>query len=118
MKFGLKSLIICTIIIGLSCLILFLYLFITSNSFNAGSYLIKDMWIGNNSPYSNISYCNNCLWITFQTIKYGNETTYYFSEQYYFDLRLKINQPVDIYFYKNGRIRHIEPRNKLYWYSK
>jgi len=81
---------------------------------NRGYYRITDMWIGNNSKGSNISYCNNCLWIEFDE-GCNRRIKYFFENQHEYDTRLSVGNPVDIKFHEidgNRYIHKVIPRKE------
>jgi hypothetical protein len=87
------------IIFFIICFLIIVFIFgmFLYQNYYYGDYIINKQWISSVSEETNITYCDNCLWIEFYE-GCNRYRTYYFKNHKEFDKRLSIGQPVNIKF--------------------
>ena len=87
-------------------LICFIFAFSISfiyQNFYMGDYIIQKQWISSGDEETNITYCDNCLWIEFSE-GCNRYFTYYFENEHEINPRFDVGSVVNINWKKiNGR---------------
>ena len=80
-----------------------------------GDYIIQDMYLANSSKESNITYCDNCLWIKWYE-GCNRYKTYYFENEHKFNPMFNVGDVVNIYFQEVDGRYYVRQIIKAYKY--